>query len=140
MAKYAKYDARARKEARYEIHPIWRGIGCFLMVLVPIMAWTTAVLVRQANATNGWIRLTSELNNYPDMSKVERVLPVLAPVWAFIERLYVFDLLLFVIFTVVGFGLLSIIYSMMYRFAGPPRYGPFDAPEIKGRNKVKKAR
>jgi hypothetical protein len=32
-----------------------------------------------------------------------------------------------------GFGLLSIIYGMMYRVAGPPRYGPFDVPPVKER-------
>jgi hypothetical protein len=32
------------------------------------------------------------------------------------------------ILSIIGFGLLSVIYAVMYRVAGPPRYGPFDIP------------
>jgi hypothetical protein len=43
------------------------------------------------------------------------------------------QLFLAVILMVIGFGVLSVIYAMMYKMAGPSRYGPFDVPPIKGR-------
>jgi hypothetical protein len=35
---------------------------------------------------------------------------------------------LFFLFTVIGYGLLALIYAVLYRMAGPSRYGPFDVP------------
>jgi hypothetical protein len=36
-----------------------------------------------------------------------------------------------IIFSIIGFGVLALLYAMLYRFAGPPRYGPFDVPPNK---------
>jgi hypothetical protein len=33
-----------------------------------------------------------------------------------------------VIFSIIGFGILALVYAIVYRVAGPPRYGPFDIP------------
>lgn len=38
------------------------------------------------------------------------------------------QLFLTVILMFIGFGILSVVYAMMYRVVGPPRYGPFDIP------------
>jgi hypothetical protein len=32
----------------------------------------------------------------------------------------------FILFTFLGYGLLALIYAVLYRLAGPSRYGPFD--------------
>lgn len=131
MGKYSTVTPH-KKEARYEVHPIWRGIGCLLLILVPLMALTAAVSLRKANETTHWVAVPPELDKYPDMTKVNRAIPALGPVWTAIDRVYYFDALLFVIFTALGFGLLSVVYSFMYKIVGPPRYGMYDAPEIKG--------
>jgi hypothetical protein len=39
--------------------------------------------------------------------------------------------------TVVIFGILSILYGILYKFFGPPEYGPTDMPPERGR-KVKR--
>jgi hypothetical protein len=78
------------------------------------------------------VKVPPELDNHPDMTKANRAVPALGPLWTAIDRVYYFDALLFVIFTALGFGLLSVLYSFMYRLVGPPRYGPYDAPQIKG--------
>jgi hypothetical protein len=36
-----------------------------------------------------------------------------------------------IIFAIIGFGVMAFLYSILYRVAGPPRYGPFDVPPNK---------
>ncbi len=38
------------------------------------------------------------------------------------------QLYLTIIFLFVGYGILAFLYSVLYKMAGPPRYGPFDVP------------
>jgi hypothetical protein len=33
-----------------------------------------------------------------------------------------------VILSFIGFGVLAFAYAILYKMAGPPRYGPFDIP------------
>jgi len=33
-----------------------------------------------------------------------------------------------IILLVIGFGLLTVLYALMFRLFGPPTYGPLDAP------------
>lgn len=132
MGKYGTVRP-TKKEARYDIHPVWRGIGCFLIILIPFMAYTATIAFHQANARSGWLPVPANLNDYPDMSKLQRAAPQLNVAWNAIERIYYFDLLMFFVFLVLGFGLLSVVYAAMYRVVGPPRYGPYDVPPIKGK-------
>ncbi len=41
----SKKYRKEQQDRRWEIHPIWRGIGCALILLIPIMAWFTARLI-----------------------------------------------------------------------------------------------
>jgi hypothetical protein len=34
-----------------------------------------------------------------------------------------------ILYTIGISGLLSVVYSVLYRFVGPPRYGPLDVPQ-----------
>ena len=50
MTSYDKYNPRANMPSRpYRVHPIWRGIGCFMMVLIPVMSYAGAVLLVEEN-------------------------------------------------------------------------------------------
>ena len=57
----------------------------------------------------------------------------LAPVVGFIEsRQNLYAILLITVVAIVALGtLLSFLYSLVYKFVGPPRYGPLDAPPPK---------
>jgi len=37
MSKYAKY--RIRQDPKQGMNPVWRGIGCILLVVVPLLAF-----------------------------------------------------------------------------------------------------
>jgi hypothetical protein len=116
-----RYDRYTRKEdlRPWKIHPIWRGIGCVLIVVLPIMAYAGATLLVQANVDNGWIRMP-----------VEAVRTVDLPLIGSVPYLYA-NLALAAVMLLIGYGVVIIIYSGLFRAVGPPRYGPFDAPPPK---------
>ncbi|HLA97320.1 MAG TPA: hypothetical protein VJL34_02615 [Anaerolineales bacterium] len=117
MGKYDKYSSQSRQaEKPWDIHPIWRGIGCLMMLLVPVMSYAGAVLLVEANQEKGWIVMPREL-----MAKIS--VPVIGPV----EHLWG-NLLFALALSLIGFALLTALYALVYQFIGPPRYGPLDAP------------
>lgn len=120
MGKYDKFSSQSRMQERpWEVHPIWRGIGCLMMVLIPLMSYAGAVLLIRLNRENGWIPVPRELAQTV-------TLPVIGAVPSLYALLIVMSLLM-----IVGFGVLTILYSMLYNVVGPPRYGPLDSPPIR---------
>ena len=120
MTKYDKFNPRASAAQRpWEIHPVWRGIGCLLMVLVPVMAYAGAVLLVQANVSQGWIPISSELYqrvNIPNVGSFENLFA---------------NLLVAALLALLGFGLIVAIYSLIYKAVGPSQLGPLDAEPIR---------
>lgn len=113
-----KYDptfiARSRRSFVASIHPIWRGIGCFLLILLPVLAFVGSKLLVQRNFELRWIELPRELQLW-------FVVPV-------VGRVYIADLALTIIMLVVVFGVATLVYALLYRLMGPPRHGPLDSP------------
>lgn len=117
MGKYDKFSSQSRMAKKpWDIHPIWRGIGCLMMLLIPIMSYAGAVLLVQANQEQRWFVMPREL-----MGKIS--LPVIGPV----EHLWA-NLLLTLALSLVGFALLTAVYALVFQLVGPDRYGPLDAP------------
>ena len=109
MGKFTQYE-KPRKERPWKIHPVWRGIGCVMLVLIPIMAYAGASLLLDANASNHWVPIPREFRG-----------PAQYP--------YLFAHLgVALLVSVLGFVAVVVFYSLVYRFAGPPRYGAHDAP------------
>jgi len=109
MSKYKIYE-QPRKEHPWKIHPVWRGIGCVMLVLIPLMAYAGASLLMEANAHNHWVPVPREFRGPAQYPYLYAHLGVTLLV------------------SMIGFVVMVIIYSLVYRFAGPPRYGAQDAP------------
>jgi hypothetical protein len=105
----------------WSVHPVWRGIGCVFMVILPIMAYTVAVILVRENFIQQWVSIPRELTSSINIPNVGRI--------------YLLDILLAIVLLVVGMGLFTIIYSAIYRLFGPPRYGPVDVPPPKYRKR-----
>lgn len=117
MGKYDKFSSQSRMPDKpWEIHPIWRGIGCLMMVIIPIMSYAGAVLLVRLNQENNWVPVPRELAQ-----------TITLPMIGDIPNLFGV-LIVTVLLMIVGFGLLTILYSILYSIVGPPRYGPLDAP------------
>ena len=120
MAKYDKYSAQSRAPERpWKIHPIWRGIGCLLMLIIPVIAYAGAVVLVRMNEEKGWLP-----------APVEFMKPVTLPVVGSVDNFYSVAAMT-ILLTIIGFGLVTIIYSMIYSAVGPSRLGPLDAPPVR---------
>lgn len=123
MGRYRRsYVAEEAQKRPWEIHPIWRGIGCIFMLLIPVMSFAGAYILVRENFQQRWIAVPAELS-------VTFVIPFLG------TRLYVADIMGTVVLMVIGFGLMTIVYALIYRLIGPSQYGPLDAPPPKRRKK-----
>jgi len=132
MTKYDKYaQQRSMERKPRKIHPIWRGIGCILVIIFPIIAYSMAHLLVNMNADEGWLRVPREL------AKAVRI-PV--PEMSIIVPYLYAKVVLTVLILVLGSGLFVILYAIVYQFLGPSRYGPLDAKPVRSNPKRKKPR
>jgi hypothetical protein len=131
VGKYAKYEYKQIKPRRWKVHPIWRGIGVVLIILVPILSYSGAYLVVRENFKSQWFSVPVDLMRSVNFAPMLRFLPELSGLVASIGRVYYIDLALTALFMVVGFGILTILYSFLYKTMGPSRYGPVDSPPIR---------
>jgi len=53
MGKYS-FASRQTSRPRREVHPVMRGIGCIMIILVPLLAFGSAVLLVNYGAAHGW--------------------------------------------------------------------------------------
>jgi hypothetical protein len=130
MAKYRSYERQEIKRVR-ETHPIWRGIGCIILILVPILAYLSALVILERGQQEGW-PFPPELMGYPQVPAWTFGIAVLRPAVDALtgaNNLYI-TLLLTVVLTLIVFGVLALIYSWTYKVVGPRRYSPLDAPEV----------
>lgn len=121
MTKYTNYSTTRRptRKEREQIHPIWRGVGFLFMILAPVMGYFGSLLLIEANKKNHWIAISQDFlaSGKDPMLYVKIGLTIL---------------LAFLIFFILQF-----IGMLVFRVAGPERYGPLDVPPITG---VKKKR
>jgi hypothetical protein len=139
MGKYNSFKGRndALKPKRNEVHPVMRGIGCVLFVLVPILSYGTAVLLVNYGRDKGW-PIPPDWFGTPTIHPLLLRLQGLRPIYDFIyaQSNLTANLIFAIAIAVVLFGILSIIYGFMFKLMGPPQYGPTDEPPI--RKKVKR--
>jgi hypothetical protein len=116
--------------------PIWRGIGCLLIVLVPIISFAAADLSLPFFRAQGMV--PRELLTTPQPPEWLGILPVLESAYWFVfgKQGILAILVLTIIYTIFLGGILSVLYAFMYQMTTPSRYGPMDAPPP--RVKVKK--
>jgi hypothetical protein len=101
MGRYQQYQ-RDVKDTSEGVHPIWRGIGFLLMGVVSIMSYAGANLLVEVNKTNGWVVVPEGIQGgvswAPDL---------------YAELIVTFFLIM------IGFGLITIVYSIIYKVTRP---------------------
>jgi hypothetical protein len=134
MGKYSASDRRRAIKAPDGPHPIWRGIGCLMMVIVPVISFGLAVITFDTALEKEWAIPREFLGNVqmPDFLYRSQVLVPLLNAITGVTNLYGY--LAFTLLYVIVLGaILSFIYAFAYRFVGPPAYGPMDAPPPRSR-------
>jgi hypothetical protein len=124
MGKYMKYRYQQVKERRWKVHPVWRGIGLLFVIMVPIMSFAGAILLVRQNFQHKWVEVPADLLKSFSFAQLGAVTPELA-------RIYYLDIAVALAFMVIGFGVITILYSFLYGMFGPSRYGPVDSPPIR---------
>lgn len=137
MGKYTTYSRQPPKPRNVGVHPVMRGIGCIMIVVVPILAYGVSMLLVNYGISQGW-PLPPNWLGIPTIHPLLLSLEGLRPVWNFllVQNNLIANLIFTVAITIVIGGIMSIIYGYLYSIFGPPRYGPQDAPPI--RIKVKR--
>ena len=133
MGRHTSYQREKQKALRGQIHPIMRGIGCILFVIVPIISYGTAVLLVNYGMRNGW-PIPPDWLGTPGIHPLLWRLGGLQVVLNFIQAQnnLIANLIFAIALTVLIFGFLAIIYGFIFKLFGPPQYGPTDVPPIRG--------
>jgi hypothetical protein len=125
MAKYqTQVRDRAQQERAKQLHPIWRGVGFALAILIPIISYAATEVLLDANRSSNWFRLPSDIVARPG------------------DFLYNGDPWLYLkVACTLAFMFLFYTLFMLITFAvnratlDPRRTDPFYVPPIKGRVK-----
>ncbi|MDD5467646.1 MAG: hypothetical protein PHS96_07550 [Anaerolineales bacterium] len=117
MSKYYSYSRQAPPKPRpWKIHPIWRGIGCIMFLLIPILSYAGAILLVEANTKQRWVPATTRIMR-----------SVTVPGLGAVEHLYA-NLMVTLVLMLVGFAGVVALYTLVFSIFGPSSLGPLDAP------------
>lgn len=116
--RYLKVEPQELKQQN-TVHPVWRGIGCFMIILIPILSYAMASVLVDLNIKNHWIVIPAELSRTVFIPLMHKSVP----------HLYI-NLALAILIAFMGYGFLVFLYSLIYKFSGPSKYGPYDSPPM----------
>ena len=142
MSRYSSAAHKRVEAKKVGPHPIWNALGCLMLIVVPAMSIAGAVYTVQTGLAAGW----------PFPPQLLR--PILLPGWvltylpgmaSLLRQIFSIDYLMAyaaisILYMILLGGLISILYAFLYRFAGPPKYGPLDAPPVRYRRTKNKSR
>lgn len=66
-SKYREYSSSNKPSMRdlRRIHPIWRGVGFSMIVLIPIISYAGTMVLLQQNDIHGWFPLPTDILAQP---------------------------------------------------------------------------
>ena len=106
---------------KWDIHPVWRGIGCLYFVIMPVIAYALAYILVEQRIVQQYIPLPSDM--------YERVF---IPYINLAQPHFKANLVVAFGLTIVLYSFWTVLYAFVYRAAmGGKRYGPTDSPPIK---------
>jgi len=105
------------RQKRKGMNPIWRGIGCVLILVFAVGGYFAADWFIFQNESRNWISIPEALINIPFAKWLPSGIIV--------------KLLIAMVFMVVGFGLINLVYAILF----PIKPGKYDAPPLKPRSR-----
>jgi hypothetical protein len=137
MGKYTS-QVKQKETARIRtVHPIMRGLGCFVMILVPLISYGLAGYAVNFALGRGF-PLPPEWIGTPQFHPLMWKLTGLAYILSALQtqtNLYANLVFALGISVVIG-GFMAIFFGYLYRIMGPSEFGPTDVPPM--RVKVKR--
>ena len=129
MSKHRSNSIKVVKERSGQPHFLWRGIGCVMMLVIPVMSAAIAYEVINYGLNNNWPIPFQLLGTprYPDLFyRSSGMMIILSPITA-IRHFYAYAVGTLIFMILIG-RVMSPIYAYVYRMVGPAQYGPLDAP------------
>jgi hypothetical protein len=120
---------KEHEDRPWKINPVWRGIGCIMILIIPIMAWYATSLFLQSTEQIPFAQALDKpiVFKFFGVTEVDRIIADFNN-YTVSHNLIVGQFLITFILILIGLGVISLAYSIIYWIAGPPRYGPFDVP------------
>ncbi|MBN2046946.1 MAG: hypothetical protein JW750_03795 [Anaerolineaceae bacterium] len=100
-----------KKEEKKELHPVWRGIGCVIIILTPVIAYTGALVLFSLNQEKNWVAIPRDM-----LIKAS-------------DPYILIKIGLAVILAIILFALFLLVTFVFNSILGPSRYGPHDVPQ-----------
>ena len=99
-----------------ETHPIWRGIGCILILIVPLLSFAGAALLVNYGLSQGWPIPPEWLGyiNFPDwVWKIQFLASITGPIASYnnLKAVLAFFFVVLMLLT----GIYSTVYAFIYR-------------------------
>jgi hypothetical protein len=119
MGKYESYSNKNLKPRKREIHPIWRGIGFAMAILIPILAYIGSLILLDENSKRGWFAIPRDW---------------ISP---YVEPYFYVKIIFTVMLMFIFYAIFLFITALITRILAPPRYGVYDVPPQRFRGKTK---
>ena len=126
--RYSKYRRDEKSEVK-QTNPIWRGIGCLLLIIVPIVSFAISNLLFTSRIIQQYIALPPALARSLTLPGTEATVPF-----------FYGSLALSLAISIAILAIFFIVYSFLYRILGPSPYGPTDVPPVRARSRVRRSR
>jgi hypothetical protein len=115
--------ADREREQKKRRNPVWRGVGCTLIVIVTIIGYLFSGWFLTQNAANRWIYLPPQVINPP--------LPSLLSFLSFIRGGTLIQIVVAFLFMLFAIGIINIVYAIAF----PVQPGKYDLPPLKRRRR-----
>ena len=130
---------RQEKPRPWRVHPIWRGIGCVMIILIPIMSYAIGdILTTNVEAVSQFFNQMSFFRKSVDLlawaDTLADAIPQIADQLIALKTSVAIEpipyfwgkvLIAFGI-TLMLFAFLSVLYSFIFKISGPSPYGRLD--------------
>lgn len=109
MPKHTIFNRVVQRDPTPAIHPIWRGIGCVMLVLIPVLAFFISNILINNRATIPWFDIPLDLI-----------------VMSLRDPLILVRIFFTAVVTLVIFFLVALVTFTVDRLVNPKKKGPYD--------------
>lgn len=109
MPKHSIFNRTVKKEPRPAVHPMWRGIGLILIVVIPGLSFLATNILFVNRTKLNWFIIPEKMISHS-----------LKDPYIFVKVLYT------VLISLVVFFIIALVTFSLDRIVNPKRKGPFD--------------
>ena len=98
-------------QKKKDIHPIWRGIGLVMLIVIPFLSYLIALELVNENNVRHWVLYPAAI--------------IFRELW---DPFIVVKVLITIVIVIIMYAVFTFITALFYKFFGPPRFGSTDVP------------